>query len=40
MIRYEDLSIELQQEIDILCASMGMDKSQFNIEQFLESKNQ
>lgn len=40
MVRYEELSTELQQEIDILCASTGMDKSQFNIEQFLASKNQ
>ena len=40
MTKYEELSEELKQEVNILCASMGMDKSQFNIEQFLASKNQ
>jgi hypothetical protein len=40
MTKYEELSEELKQEVDILCASMGMDKSQFDINQFLENKNQ
>ena len=39
MTKYEELPEELKQEVDILCASMGMDKSQFNIEQFLVNKN-
>ena len=40
MTKYEELSEELKQEVDILCISMGINKSLYDINQLLENKNQ
>jgi len=39
MTKYEELSEELQTEVSMICASIGISIEAFNIDEYLKNKN-